>query len=312
MKQIERIGLIDRIGRELQARMSYGEISAYLRGFGVDTKKETSGVNSKWVFVKDLLGDASPGLVVQIADDLEIPHKYVVSSSKAVTESSFWEAQHFRLFLSHLASFKVTAGALQGALRRFGISAFVAHVDIVPTREWQDEIEAALFSMDALAVILMPGAKESSWIDQEVGFAVGRDVLVVPIIRGLDPYGFIAKYQGLQAAGKTVTEVANGLFGILLKSTKTRARILSCMVGTLLGAPTEQVALERLDHLSRVSDLPRGYVEQLRDWATQSPLVAGSGQMKQQINKLLESHGLSPLQDAPSPMDELTDDDIPF
>jgi len=44
-------------------------------------------------------------------------------------------------------------GRLQSSLRRFGISAFVAHVDIDPTKEWQDEIEAALFSMDALAAI---------------------------------------------------------------------------------------------------------------------------------------------------------------
>lgn len=114
MKQIERIGLVDRIGRELQSRMTYGEITSYLRGFGVDTARETSGVNSKWVFVKDLLGDATPDLVIRVADDLDIPHKYVVSSNRSVAESSFWQANHFRLFLSHLATFKSTAGLLQG------------------------------------------------------------------------------------------------------------------------------------------------------------------------------------------------------
>src|SRR5215211_3218686 len=84
MKQIERVGLIDRIGRELQSRMTYGEISAYLRGFGVDTSTQTSGVNSKWVFVKDLLADSPPELVLRIADELEIPHKYTVTPTKAV------------------------------------------------------------------------------------------------------------------------------------------------------------------------------------------------------------------------------------
>jgi hypothetical protein len=311
MKQIERIGLIDRIGRELQARMTYGEITSYLRGFGVDTARETSGVNSKWVFVKDLLGDSTPDLVIRVADDLDIPHKYVISSNKSVAESSFWQAGHFRLFLSHLASFKSTAGLLQGALKRFGISAFVAHVDIEPTREWQDEIEAALHSMDALSVILMPGVKESNWIDQEVGVAVGRDVLVVPVIRGLDPYGFIAKYQGFQGTGRTVMDVATGLFDILAKSSRTRSRVLSCLVATALGAPSEAAAIDRLESLNRVSDLPRGYVEQLRDGAMQSPLVTRSSTLKQRINQLLAAHGLSPLQEVGTAVEEI-DDDIPF
>jgi hypothetical protein len=45
MKQIERMSLIDRIGRELQSRMTYGDIDIYLHGFGIDTSKQTSGVN---------------------------------------------------------------------------------------------------------------------------------------------------------------------------------------------------------------------------------------------------------------------------
>jgi len=55
MKNIDGLSLIDRIGRELQSRMSHSDIATYLRGFGVDTSKETSGVNSKWVYTKKLL-----------------------------------------------------------------------------------------------------------------------------------------------------------------------------------------------------------------------------------------------------------------
>ena len=140
--------------------------------------------------------------------------------------------------VSHLATFKKTAAALQSHLRKFGISAFVAHVDIEPTREWQDEIEAGLFSMDALAAILMPGFQESNWTDQEVGVAVGRGVLVVPIIRGLNPYGFIGKYQGLPANGKTVKEVAGTVFEILVSSSKTRGRLLNSLARSMHGETT--------------------------------------------------------------------------
>lgn len=57
--------------------------------------------------------------------------------------------------------------------------------------------------MDALAAILMPGFKESDWTDQEVGVAVGRGVLVIPIIRGLILYGLISKFQGMNDPEKT-------------------------------------------------------------------------------------------------------------
>ena len=56
--------------------------------------------------------------------------------------------------------------------------------------------------MDALIAILTPGFNESKWTDQEIGVAIGRKVPIVPIRIGLDPYGFIGKYQALQGAGR--------------------------------------------------------------------------------------------------------------
>ncbi len=106
MKVIERLGLIDRIGRELQSRMSYGEINAYLKAHGIETNKQTSGVNSKWVYVKELLSDEKELVILRIADELQVSHNYTIASSGAVVEATFWEPFHFKLFLSHLSSFK--------------------------------------------------------------------------------------------------------------------------------------------------------------------------------------------------------------
>ena len=86
---------------------------------------------------------------------------------------------------------------LRDSLDRYGVSCFVAHEDIEPTKEWQDEIEGALFSMDALVALLTERFSESCWTDQEIGIAYGRGVPVVPVRLGTDPYGFIGKYQAL-------------------------------------------------------------------------------------------------------------------
>ncbi len=85
----------------------------------------------------------------------------------------------------------------------FGISAFVAHQDIQPTKAWQDEIENALTTMDAFVALLTEGFHESEWTDQEVGFALVRGIPVVSVRLGRDPYGFIGKFQALAASWET-------------------------------------------------------------------------------------------------------------
>ncbi len=114
------------------------------------------------------------------------------------------------------------------------------------------EIEAGLHSMDALLAILMPGFKESNWTDQEVGVAVGRGVLVIPIMKGLNPYGFISRCEGLNSQGKTVATIASKVFQILVKSPKTRLKTLSCLTETTIQSKSEENASGKLRHLGSV------------------------------------------------------------
>lgn len=108
-----------------------------------------------------------------------------------------WERETYRVFLSHKTEVKHEASELKHQLGIYGISAFVAHEDIHPTKEWQDEIENALASMDSFVAILTDKFHESLWTDQEVGFALGRGVPLVAVKLGRDPYGFIGKFQAL-------------------------------------------------------------------------------------------------------------------
>ena len=70
MKILERISLLDRIGRELQSRMSYSDIAAYLGAYGVACKGFQPSTNSKWIYVKELLANADENLLIKIADEL--------------------------------------------------------------------------------------------------------------------------------------------------------------------------------------------------------------------------------------------------
>ena len=134
------------------------------------------------------------------------------SSATAVTPedqlSELWTPGCLRLFISHKAKYKKQASELKDALDYYGVSSFVAHEDIEPTKEWQNEIEKALFSMDAIVALLTEDFNSSKWSDQEVGVAICRRVPVIPIRLGMDPYGFIGKYQALIGYNKDASSLA--------------------------------------------------------------------------------------------------------
>jgi hypothetical protein len=128
---------------------------------------------------------------------LLVSNKRMVSSS--ITDR-IWGKEGFRVFLSHKTEVKKETASLKDELGIYGISGFVAHEDIHPTKEWQAEIENALSSMDALVALMTNDFHDSLWTDQEVGFALGRGVPIISVKLELDPYGLIGKYQALQCA----------------------------------------------------------------------------------------------------------------
>ena len=108
-----------------------------------------------------------------------------------------WRTDRIRLFLSHTSAHKQQVGELAEELNRYAFSCFVAHDEIEPSRQWQDVIELALRSCDVLVAYVTPDFNQSQWTEQEVGWALGRELVVVPLRVGVDPYGFFGAYQAL-------------------------------------------------------------------------------------------------------------------
>lgn len=133
----------------------------------------------------------------------------LLSGKRAVPPDAtkrIWGDNGFRLFLSHKSEVKKETAILKDSLRMFGVSCFVAHEDIHPTKAWQEEIESALASMDGLAALMTDSFHNSDWTDQEVGFAIARGVPVIAVRLGKDPYGFIGKFQALPGKWETCAE----------------------------------------------------------------------------------------------------------
>jgi hypothetical protein len=165
-----------------------------------------------------------------------------------------WNDGFFRLFLSHVSAHKIAVAKLKSELRVLGVSAFLAHEDIPASLEWQNEIELALRSMHALAALLTPDFHPSNWTDQEVGFALGKGVLVVPVRLGSDPYGFIGKVQGLSGSLDQPARVASLLSIILLSHPSTHRHMRKGLASAFAAADSYVTARSLSKVIASVKD----------------------------------------------------------
>jgi len=106
-------------------------------------------------------------------------------------------------------------------LDEYGIVGFVAHQDIQPTREWEQEILLALRSMEAFLAVHTKGFAESPWTQQEIGFAIARGVSIVSVTFGEAPTGFLSKHQAILREGRTAEEIAKQVHNILCLDERT-------------------------------------------------------------------------------------------
>ena len=161
MRVAEKLAIIDRIGRELQSRYRYEDIDAYLAEFGIDPPIGVTP-NSKWVYSKAALAGVPLSIITRIAEDLDMGPN-LATAAVSSPPNNWRDITDFRLFISHIAKHKDRATRLKECLQPHGISGFVAHEDINPTLEWQQEIERALYCMDAMVAIHTPGFSRSYW-----------------------------------------------------------------------------------------------------------------------------------------------------
>jgi len=107
-----------------------------------------------------------------------------------------------KIFISYSQIDKKIAGELKEAFEKYDIiKCFVAHDDIVPGSAWEQEILSQLQSSNFLMPIQTENLKNSYWCQQEVGFALAKNIKVIPLIPdsgGIDPIGFYAKFQGFR------------------------------------------------------------------------------------------------------------------
>jgi hypothetical protein len=219
MRPGNRIELLKKLADRLAADdYSWEDRRLVLYQFGYRAANPDDWEGTARAYVIWHLEDANDETLVELDEYL-----FGGSSREALDPASLpWESGTFRLFISHTSSNAELAGKLYEYFKPWRIDAFVAHTTIEPTREWERVIEAALGSCHALTALITEDFVTSKWCDQEVGYSLARRVPIVPVRMGVDPHGFIAKFQAARIGRGTPPLVADGIFRALARHAALR------------------------------------------------------------------------------------------
>lgn len=287
------------------APKAWSEVELILDEFGVHDLNWDRWEGSIESFIGACLREARDEILHEIAKHLGLGVDPAGSSTDGLP--AFWQVGHFRLFISHHHQDRLRAGKLREQLATYYISSFVAHDDIVPTAEWQREIESALRTMDAMVTLNSPHFETSSWTDQEVGFALGRGKLVVPVgLDGRTPYGFIGKHQAfVPRTGMSAVRVAEKIYTALTRNPLTKDRMLDALVSRFEQTTSYASARSYFEAIEQADVVPHELLDRIRKAHDVNNQIRDSSGVPERINELFTKHGYSGPKIATPESDEI-------
>jgi hypothetical protein len=164
---------------------------------------------------------------------------------------SIWKPGQIRLFVSHRDIHKAAARSLGDALGGFGISAFVAHDTIEPMTTWQNEIVKGLETMEIMLAFVTNDFHESVWTNQEIGYALGRNVPIISLkVEQKDPGGFIGNVQALRGRLESPIASVSDIYKLICQKLGTKKRLQQALVLAFIQSPDFSEAKARFDRLA--------------------------------------------------------------
>lgn len=223
MRVIEKIELINKISKTIQEKYDETDTRIFFNHFGINIQyfPQEFPDDSYSIDVKSTLAYVSDDTLIDISMELNVGSEYIEK-----TYPKNWENMQNKLkvFISHLSEKKDIAKKIKEALKPYNIECFVAHEDITPSLEWQQEITKALNTMDVFISLHCKNFCTSEWCQQEIGFAIARNVKIIPIKFDDEenPVGFISKIQGLSRSKKDRFMLAKDIVNIIENDETTK------------------------------------------------------------------------------------------
>ena len=202
-----------------------------------------------------------------------------------------WEPGKFRLFLSHAHQDREFVGAVAAALSSKGIHGFAAHQDIEVHAEWAHVIEYALDTADALVAFVSEPSTTSYWCNQEIGWALGRHLLVASVRLDRAPVGFTSRFQAQKAADPT--QLAENLWNFMLGRNETGESLTSAIIRSLEASEHWEQATARSASLTSLT-WNATTLGQLEEAVRSSRKLDYAWHVFRRVRQIFEAHGYKP------------------
>ena len=173
-----------------------------------------------------------------------------------------YELGKILVFVSYSNDDKILAGRIKRILEGYGLSVFLAHDDIPPLCEWQEEISKNLDKCDVFIPILTGSFCTSEWTDQEVGIAYGLKKLIIPLKVDTAPYGFISKIQACKLYVENPVITCQKIISVL-KDKGFLEHVFDCLLRDLESASSFDYANATVKELTEYGNLNKEQINQI-------------------------------------------------
>lgn len=278
----ERVTLIDEVAKRL-SQEKWSLIDTTLVQFKLPTEYVWDGQSYDYVIA--MIQHAADESLVDLAH--HVGYQFNQANTPLI-EPSFWGQAMLRVFLTHLSKHRMYAAKLQEALLTYGISCFVAHNDIEPTAEWQQQVVTALSTCHGLIALLHANFHDSQWTDQEIGFAMGRGVPVFAVRYDQDPYGFISHLQAFSGNDKEAGILALEMFDAYRRNKQTKTRMSEVIVALFESSPNYAEAKRRMVYLEELEDWKLSFSESIISAAKNNLQISDAWGIPERVEALVK------------------------
>jgi hypothetical protein len=195
-----------------------------------------------------------------------------------------------KAFLSYSTRDKRLAGKIKERLSSWGVDVFMAHEDLVPSSEWQDEIVKNLSSCDVFIPILTGSYRLSDWTDQESGMAISRSRVVVPLNITRNPHGFLGKYQACKINTSQLDQSCEDLVLALKNRRELRLRVQNSFIHSFVNSQGYLEANTRSELLDRFGPYDESQINEIIRGSLSNDQVYGPTATRRRLRRFFSKN----------------------
>lgn len=103
-----------------------------------------------------------------------------------------------KIFLSHSIRDREWCEWLKASAQEMGIAAYLAEHHPAPGRNLADKIKKAIDASEAIVVLITDNSVDAPYVNQEIGYALKADKLIIPLVQPGIPLEKLAMLQGVE------------------------------------------------------------------------------------------------------------------